>query len=229
MPKIRYPQASLPHLCNIMQIPSILQSYTIDKTAIEIYVPQPTFVQQFYQSNKGDAYWAQVWPASIGLCLFLYQYPEYITGKTVLELAAGIGLPGLFAAKKAKQVTITDRALFAEAFVAASAAHLQLSNVTAATLNWTEAPRTTLTDVILLSDVNYEPAVFEELQKVIDIFLTRHVTVIISTPQRLVAKQFISRLLPYVTQQWYTPVEHNNRETGISIFVLQKIMHPSLS
>lgn len=204
-----------------MQIPSILQSYTIDKTAIEIHVPQPAFTQQFYQNNKGDAYWAQAWPASIGLCRFLNKYPEYIVDRKVLELAAGLGLPGLFAARWALQVTITDKEPLAEAFITASAAHLQLSNVTTAALNWTEASKMQLPDVILLSDVNYEPAVFEELQKVIEYFLVNHTTVIISTPQRLVAKPFVISLLPHCSFQWSDTVLLNNTETGVSIFVLQ--------
>lgn len=186
-----------------------------------MYVPQPVFIQQLYQSNKGDAYWAQVWPASIGLCRFLNKYPEYIVDRKVLELAAGLGLPGLFAARRALQVTITDKEPLAEAFVTASAAHLQLSNVTTVTLNWTEASKMQLPDVILLSDVNYEPAVFEELQKVIEYFLVNHTTVIISTPQRLVAKPFVISLLPHCSFQWSDTVLLNNTETGVSIFVLQ--------
>lgn len=186
-----------------------------------MYVPQPAFIQHLYQNNKEDAYWAQVWPASIGLCRFLNKYPEYIVDRKVLELAAGLGLPGLFSAPLARQVTITDKEPLAEAFVTASAAHLQLSNVTAATLNWTETSKIALPDVVLLSDVNYEPELFKELQKVIEYFLANYTTVIVSTPQRLVAKPFVISLLPQCSFQWSDTVLLNNTETGVSIFVLQ--------
>ncbi|WP_460683934.1 class I SAM-dependent methyltransferase [Niabella aquatica] len=189
---------------------------------MELYVPDADAIRRYYADNKSGAYWAQIWPAAIGLCRFLNRYPEYILDKKVLELAAGVGLPGLFAARQAKKITITDKEPLAEAFIAASAAHLQLPNVTAATLDWTEAPKAELPDVILLSDVNYESSVFEELQKVIEYFLAHHTTVIVSTPQRLVAKPFVISLLPYCIFQWNDTVLLHSTETGVSIFVLQE-------
>lgn len=204
-----------------MQLPLTIQTCYIGNSAIEICVPDPVRVQNNYLNHKEAAYWAQIWPAAIGLCRFLNEYPEYITNRNVLELAAGLGLPGLFAARLARQVTITDKEPLAKDFVAASAAHLQLPNVTAATLNWTEAQKGALPDAVLLSDVNYAPELFEELQKVIEYFLASHSTVIISTPQRLVAKQFVIALLPYCIFQWNDTVLLNNTETGVSIFVLQ--------
>ena len=92
-----------------MSLPLHLQTFPIANTSLEIYIPDAEAVQKIYSNNKGAAYWAQVRPASIGLCNFLQERPQYIKGKSLLELAAGLGLPGLYAAGGAKQVTITDR------------------------------------------------------------------------------------------------------------------------
>ncbi|MGN6493544.1 MAG: class I SAM-dependent methyltransferase [Agriterribacter sp.] len=204
-----------------MSLPIALQSFSINDIHLQIFVPQPKAVQQLYAHNKPGAFWAQVWPASVGLCRFLQQHPQYISNKTVLELAAGLGLPGLYAARSAKQVCITDREQQAVDCIQQSAIHLQLSNVTAISMDWNEARRALLPQVLLLSDVHYEPAVFEELQKILQYFLQQKVTVIISTPQRLMAKQFINALLPYCTMQWNDNV-FNDKENWISVFVLEQ-------
>lgn len=203
-----------------MFISSTLRSYIINDTALELCVPDADAVQQYYTDNKSGAYWTKVWPASIALCQFLQQNPAYIDSKSILELAAGLGLPGLFAAKSARHVTITDIEPLAAGYVLASAQHLQLSNVTATTLNWTDAVQIPLPDVLLLSDVNYGSAAFEVLNKVLEHFLHHNVTVIISTPQRLVAKQFIEKWLPYSVVQQNFSIELKNTTTDVSVFVL---------
>ncbi len=204
-----------------MTLPVHLQSFTIGNQQFSIVVPEDGAIQQLYHNNRSGAYWARVWPASIGLCLFLEAHPHYILSKNILELAAGLGLPGLYASKSATHVCITDREPQAVDCVLLSVKHMGSSNITAATLDWKDAVNAPLPDVLLLSDVNYEPPVFEELLKMIRYFLQKKVTVIISTPQRLVAKDFINNLLPSVTQEWHTGVSLYEKETPVSIFVLE--------
>lgn len=204
-----------------MLIPATLQSFVIANTRLEIFVPHEKSVQQLYANKKAGAYWARVWPASISLCNFLQQHPQYVINKTVLELAAGLGLPGLYAAFSAKHVYITDREVQAVEFVQQSANHLKLLNVNAKALNWNDAMHAPLPEVLLLSDVNYEPEAFEALQQVLQYFLEKKVTIIISTPQRLIARQFINSLLPFCIAQWNDNVLLNKKETWVSVFVLK--------
>ena len=204
-----------------MSLPLHLQPFSLSGKQLEIYIPDAEAVQKTYSNNKDAAYWAQVWPASIGLCDFLQEHSHHIEGKNILEMAAGLGLPGLYAAATAKQVTITDREEQAVACIQQSISHLQLKNARAAAMEWKDAVQAPLPKVVLLSDVNYEPAVFDELLHVLEYFLQHKVTIIISTPQRLVAKQFVNRLLPYCSQQWNREVVWNGKETGVSVFVLE--------
>lgn len=206
-----------------MSIPYNLQLFAIGNRQIEIFVPDPVMVRQYYHNNRKAAYWAQVWPASIGLCRFLSEYPAYISGKNVLELAGGLGLPGLYAAATANQVYITDIEPQAMDCMQHSVKHLQLSNVSCVVMNWKHAVNVPIPDILLLSDVNYEPAVFAELQQVLEYFLQHKVTIIVSTPQRLAAKEFISHLLPYCMQQWDTDVLMNEKETTVSVLLLESL------
>lgn len=204
-----------------MTIPLGLQVLSIAGESLEIYVPDSSGVRHRYKDDPEAAYWAQVWPAAIGLCLFLQKHPHYIERKDVLELAAGLGLPGLYAAGIAGKVCITDRSEEATACVMRSIEHLRLSSVVSMTMDWTASCDAPLPDVVLLSDVNYDPSLFDELHQALVYFLEKKVTVIISTPQRLIAKQFMVRLLSYCVLQWSSDVLLRGRETGVSVWVLQ--------
>lgn len=205
-----------------MQFPAQLRSFTIGDTPLEIYVPDAAAVQEAYVDAADAAYWAQVWPAAYGLCLFLQEHPPYIHNKRVLELAAGLGLPGLFAARNAAHVCITDREQQAMDYVNHTIRLQGLLNVTTEVMDWKAAVKAPKPDTLLLSDANYDPAAFRELQTVVESFVEGGTTVIISTPQRLVAKSFINRVLPFTTLQWSGTVLLREKETGVSVFVLEK-------
>lgn len=50
-----------------------------------------------------------VWPAALELCAYLAWNPHLVQGRAVLELGAGVGLPGLLAAQLgALRVVLTD-------------------------------------------------------------------------------------------------------------------------
>ena len=56
-----------------------------------------------------DALGLDIWPAAITLCKYITDNPEIVRNKRVIELGAGVGLPGLFAAKVgATQSIISD-------------------------------------------------------------------------------------------------------------------------
>lgn len=173
-------------------------------------------------SYINSAYWAKIWPASIGLCHFLSANPAFIQNKIIAELAAGLGLPSIYVASTARHVYTTDIEPEAVKLVMQSAIYNQLSNITVTVMNWENPDNSILFDTLLLSDVNYEPNEFEALHKTIIHYLHKGVTIILSTPQRLMAKPFINQLLPYCHQQETVTVELENTFTDISVFVLRK-------
>lgn len=193
-----------------------LHSYYINSMPIAVYVPDNNTVAA---PGQHSPYWAQVWPAALGLCCFLKNNIGYIQNKKVLELAAGLGLPSIFAAGYAKQVVASDIEPAALSYIRKSAIHHQLHNLFTTVIDWNQPQQTGLYEVVLLSDVNYESASFPALLTVIHSFLNAGCWVILSTPQRLIAKEFVNQLLDFSIQQ-----EEIFTDTGVavSVFVLQK-------
>jgi methyltransferase-like protein 23 len=201
-----------------MQINCRIQAFQIKDKSIELFVP----VTAVNIPSVHSPYWARLWPSATGLCYFLADNTHYINSKNIVELAAGLGLPSIYAAAFATQVTASDIEPNAVELVQQSAQHNQLQNLTATVIDWRNAEEVAIPDVLLLSDINYEPAAFAALEKAINYFLERETTIILSTPQRLMAKDFISQLLPWCRQQAEVMVTQDAIETAISVFVLKK-------
>lgn len=61
------------------------------------------------EEEKPDLLGLDIWPASLHLCEYIAANPALVAGATVLELGAGVGLPGLLAAQLgAARVVLTD-------------------------------------------------------------------------------------------------------------------------
>ncbi len=195
---------------------SALKSFFINGQQINLYVP----AAKAHTISVHSPYWAKVWPAALGLCRFLQTNQHYIQRKTVTELAAGLGLPAIFAAKYAAKVYCSDIEPTAVELIEQSVQYHRLNNITCQVKNWNDVYGGIIPHTLLLSDVNYEPEEFEKLQDLVHYFLEHKCTVIISTPQRLMAKNFIEKLLPFCVQQDEVVVNEEGKETAVSIFVL---------
>ncbi len=199
-----------------MQVDASLHTFYFGGDPVAVFIPD----RPAELANDHSPYWAKLWPAAFGLCRFLKNNLHYLHNKKVLELAAGLGLPGMVAAKHAAQVHLSDIEPQAVALMELSVKHNALTNVQCGVIDWHNMDNVAVTDILLLSDINYEPSSFPVLLTVIHRFLDTGCTVILSTPQRLMAKEFINELLPYVRQQ-----DEIITETGIavSVFVFRKI------
>jgi hypothetical protein len=79
-------------------------------------------------------------------------------------------------------------------------------------IDWTQMPEELEWEVLLMSDVNYNQEDFEVLLSLLQGFLVKGKTILLSTPQRLVGKSFISALLPYCIlneERWQDQVAIN--------------------
>jgi predicted nicotinamide N-methyase len=211
-----------------MNLTKYLQTFQLNNCSFALFVPLQSEIQQTYLHQKALGenvdfpYWAKVWPSAIGLSMFLQQHPQLLQHKRVLELAAGVGMPALVAAQYALSVCCSDYVQAPLNFVQASAEHHQITNIDYQIINWFAVPPNVTTDVLLLSDINYEPAAFAALLKMIEMFLAKKTTIILSTPQRLLAKPFIAELLPFCTLQTEVEVLENGIIIFIQIVILQQ-------
>jgi predicted nicotinamide N-methyase len=186
--------------------------------SIHVLVPEQDYIRQQYREGQIDfPYWGKIWPASIALCNFIYHKPGVIQNKVILELGAGLGLPSLYSASFAKQVYCSDYNQEAVELARKSAELNAITNLQSLVIDWKQVPPEIEYEVVLLSDVNYAQEQFDALYELICSFMERKVTVLLSTPQRLPAKPFIDRLVPFIQQQDFLEVN----ETAVSIFQLQ--------
>ena len=199
-----------------------LHTIEVDGHSIQLYVPDEHQMQEAYKRNKiSFPYWSKVWPSALALSKFLLQHPSYVKEKNVVELGAGLGLPSIVAARYAKEILCTDHSPEAVAFAGLSASHNQAHNFRTAVLDWNEMDVQFDADTILLSDVNYDPAAFENLLLQLRRFLNQGKTILLSTPQRLMAKEFLAALLPYCRDSETIPIMEKGTTTDISVFVLK--------
>lgn len=208
------------------------QPITIGSTTIKLFVPKEASVRKVYREQKEAngttpfPFWAKVWPSALALSQFIQTHPEYVAGKKVLELAAGLGLPSFLSALYARSVCCSDYLPEVLEVVNKSIELNGIANITTRLLNWHHLPGDLAPDVLLLSDINYDPEEFEILYRVLAGFLKKGVVILLSTPQRLMAKPFIERLLPWCVQQEEVPVSHSGEGTFITVLVLSKAPGP---
>ena len=200
----------------------VFEQYLVPNTTIELAVPDFVQLQALYQLGGLDfPYWAKIWPSAIALAKFLQENPNYIQHKKLLELAAGIGLPSFVAAKYASHICCSDYAPAAIALLEKNIAANQLSNISSALINWQAIPESLEAEVLLLSDINYNPTDFETVFLMLQQFIKQGTTILLSTPQRLVAKDFIASLLPWCVLNIEQEIRYNQESVLINIFVLQ--------
>ena len=208
-----------------MQYPVQLTQLGAEKA---IYIPAYEAVKAIYaallESDPATPfpYWAKVWPSSIALLDVLQKHPNWIKDKNVLELGAGIGLPSLMMADITKSIQISDYNLEAVALLQKNIEHLELENAEALQLDWNVLPEAIHPEVVMLSDVNYDPTQFETLTKLIEKFLHQGCTVILSTPQRIMASPFVLALSTLIIADYVELVDENGVTKEISILVLSK-------
>lgn len=126
-------------------------------------------------------YWAKVWEASVLLAYFLGKQPVEM-GKKMLEIGAGIGVVGIYAALCGHRVTITDVNEDALLFARANAILNGLPNADIRKLDWNEPDLPDRYDVIFGSEVIYDRKSYPLLVNFLDralapggmIFLSKH-------------------------------------------------------
>lgn len=186
-----------------MSLPFSLHKQTFN--GISLLVPDPAEVKEWYtrslQEGKNPAfpYWTKVWNSALGMVEYLSRSPDLVCDKNVLEVGAGLGLPSLFAASLAKEVLVTDYLPEAVELLEANSAHL--NNVSVQVLDWRLLPPTLKPEVLLLSDINYEPEAFSDLLKMIKHFLSLGTHIIISTPQRIMTREFVGLVDEWVVRK----------------------------
>lgn len=200
---------------------SIEKTYHFPPLVIKLILPDPASLQKAWEEKqlKDFPFWGKCWPAAIALSTFITHHFKLVEDKLVLELAAGLALPSLVVANFAKKVITSDYLLEPLGFVNASIRENNISNIETRIINWQDIPGDLSADVLLLSDINYDPNAFEALDQLLGYFLEKDTLIMLSTPQRIIAKPFIDKWLSFQVMQEEFVDEQGVRST---VFLLKK-------
>ncbi len=196
------------------------------KKGLSLYVPNPENVKSTYEHMLEKdpltpfPFWAKIWASSKALTQYLFEHPELVRGKKVIEIGAGIGQPSFAIAAICKEIVISDHNKDAVELITKNIHHLGCNNATAMCLDWNVFPESIKADVILLSDINYAPEQFEPLLKLILQYILDGSEIIIATPQRIMASSFIEKLESNIKHSITTSVNEEDKTVAISIYIL---------
>lgn len=207
-----------------MNLKSTIQEFCFDEDCIKILVPDFENLQSEKENdnNRVVPFWAKLWPSSIALCTYLMRHKNLLLHKNVWELGAGLGLPSLYAAHFAKHVVCSDYDNHAVAMSAASAKLNNFSNIICRHFDWKQSFDEINTDCVLLSDINYDPSDFKFLLALLKSLIEKDIKIVLSTPQRLMAKPFVEQLLAFCVDKTTIPVKTSNNTEEIFIMRLEK-------
>ena len=176
---------------------------------LSLYVPDLELVKSTYEDsiiqNKDTAFpfWAKVWPSSKAMTTFLQSEISLIQSKRVLEIGSGIGLPSFSIASHVSELIISDYSSDAVELIDRNITHLSLPHVKSMHIDWNAISDDIHADVVLLSDINYNPDDFTPLLSMIQCFIAAGSTVIIDrnslfecrggAPYKSTVKQYFHR------------------------------------
>ena len=137
-------------------------------------------------------YWAEVWPSGRVLCGVLAGMD--LTGRTVIELGAGIGTGAMVAAMRGARALSTDWYAAAVEFSLWNARNLGL-DMSATVMDWRDPPAEVLAgapyDLVVGADILYEARNGEALGVLIPALCGPATEVIIADPRRPDARAFV--------------------------------------
>ncbi|HHW40175.1 MAG TPA: methyltransferase domain-containing protein [Syntrophomonadaceae bacterium] len=138
-------------------------------------------------------YWAELWPASRGLARYIWEEVDF-AGAAVLELGAGLGLPGLVAALKGGRVTLTDYKPEALELAGRNAARNGIEGVSLLLADWRDFPCIEQYDWVIGSDVLYNPRLNPYVAGILARILAPGGQLLFAHPGRKVTFEFLQGL-----------------------------------
>lgn len=165
---------------------------------LQLKVPHPLAVKEKYRAAQQSGkpmdfpYWTRIWPSAVALSEYILENKEMFQNQRVLELGAGIGLPSFVAARYASSVIVSDYLPEIKEWLDLNIGCLGIKNMESRQLDWRQLSTDINADLVLLSDLNYEPAQFPALRELINRFLESGASILISSPHRLAGRSFLS-------------------------------------
>jgi predicted nicotinamide N-methyase len=154
---------------------------------LEVVADFDEVLEHYAQLSDEEAdntpYYAHLWPAARALVTWMAERPDMWQGRSVLELGCGLGLPAMTAAKLGARVFACDFHPDNGAFLVRNAAR-NGAKVDVFTMDWNRPALGRRFDLVLGSDLVYEPAMIEPLLRAVSQLLKPEGTFILADPGR---------------------------------------------
>lgn len=140
-------------------------------------------------------YGAALWPASIALAHEIATRASEFRDRTVLELGAGTGLPGIVAASLGAKVVQTDRNELALHLCKTNGERNRVTGIEYRAADWTAWTDTARYDWIIGSDVLYAHTLHYELRHIFKTNLAAWGKVLVADPFRDVSRHLLEEMV----------------------------------
>jgi predicted nicotinamide N-methyase len=174
---------------------------------------------------------AALWPGAIGLAEQLAELAEEFADRYVLELGAGIGLPGIVAAALGARVVQTDHKVVSAELAQRNAELNGIGNIEYRLSAWTSWHNRDRYDWIIGSDILYYDDMHPFLMEILDRNLAPDGRVLLADPYRPPALSFLDRVLAegWQVTTFQRTIRLDDRTRDVGIFLLEKSPLPSVS
>jgi predicted nicotinamide N-methyase len=135
-----------------------------------------------------------LWDSAIGLARMLAGDPALVAGKRVLELGAGVGLPGIVARSLGADVCQTDHQMHALWLAQVNACENGVEGITTFAADWQTWTHPHRYDVVLGADILYERGMHFYLEDVFGRVVAPGGKLLLSDPGRPQAMEFAAQL-----------------------------------
>ena len=158
-----------------------------------------------------------LWPSAIALAHELASRP--LSGRSVLELGAGTGLPGIVAASFGAQVVQTERQEVALHVARLNAKENGLASIQHSAADWTAWEDQSLYDFIVAADVLYADFMHAHLRRIFESNLAPGGTVLLADPFRKASLPFLEELEAggwrVTMSKWTVGIKPPERPVGV--------------
>ena len=168
-------------------------------------------------------YWAELWPSAIAMGRYLAEHSELVNGKSVLEIGCGLGLSGMVAHAFGGKVILSDYLPAALELAAYNWKKNFTEEAQVLQLDWREVKPEQAADVILAADVAYEERAFEPLMNAFRILMKPHSRLILTEPNRHIAKDFLKMLenSGLKVEKHKSEIQYRDIHTHVNLYILQ--------
>ena len=135
-----------------------------------------------------------LWESSVGLAHYFAEHSEEIRGKSLLELGAGAGLPGIVAQAHGAEVVQTDHQQGALDLACLNAVQNNITGISRFLADWRVWNHTTRYDILTGADICYQRGMHFHLEQVFRHALKPDGRLILSDPVRPQALEFVTHL-----------------------------------